>query len=43
MIADAEWKYILDCLSGNRKYDFKEKLRPIGLSDVFICIQGESL
>ena len=27
MVTDAEWKYFLDCLNGNRVYDLDEKLQ----------------
>ena len=26
MVTDAEWKYLLDCLNGNRIYSLDEKL-----------------
>ncbi len=27
MVTDAEWKYFLDCLNGNRVYNLEEKLQ----------------
>ena len=27
MVTDAEWKYLLDCLNGNRVYNLDEKLQ----------------
>ena len=27
MVTDAEWKYLLDCLNGNRIYSLNEKLK----------------
>ena len=27
MVTDAEWKYFLDCLNGNRFYNLEEKLQ----------------
>lgn len=27
MVTDAEWKYLLDCLNGNRIYSLDEKLK----------------
>jgi len=27
MVTDAEWKYFLDCLNGNRDYNLDEKLQ----------------
>ena len=30
MVTDAEWKYLLDCLNGNRIYSLDEKFkRPV--------------
>ena len=30
MVTDAEWKYLLDCLNGNRIYSLDEKLKMTG-------------
>ena len=30
MVTDVEWKYLLDCLNGNRTYNLDEKLKMTG-------------
>ena len=30
MVTDAEWKYLLDCLNGNRIYSLDEKFKMTG-------------
>ena len=34
MVTDAEWKYFLDCLNGNRVYSLDEKLQMLNENSI---------
>ena len=34
MVTDTEWKYLLDCLNGNRIYSLDEKLKMTGENSI---------